>query len=137
MTFGFPGAAFLSLAGWVLVGLHLTSPAADGAESAPVVARRFDSRDSVEMATFTSEGDLAPDGSKFVVTTERGDLQRGVTAATLWVFDTAEVRHAIAAGSSITPIPLAQMSGAVSGPADHRNQVGARQRQRAFPGPTG
>jgi dienelactone hydrolase len=99
----------------ILAWATLMNQVASAAESAPAATRRFESRDSVEMASFTSGTSLSPDGSTFVITTERGVLPGGVTDATLWAFDTVKVRRAVAEGPSVTPMPLARMSGAING----------------------
>lgn len=77
-------------------------------------ARPFEVRDSIQIADFIEAPAFSPDGRHFVAVTQRGVLPQGVTEATLWLFETAAVRRAIADGSSIAPLPLARISGAIN-----------------------
>jgi dienelactone hydrolase len=97
---------------WSMLLIALTTAFASApAESA---ARPFEVRDSIEIADFVESPVFTPDGRHFVTVTQRGLLPQGVTEATLWLFETAEVRRAIADGSPISPIPLARISGAIN-----------------------
>lgn len=77
-------------------------------------ARPFEVRDSIQISDFIEAPVFSPDGRHFVTVTQRGVLPQGVTEATLWLFETAAVRRTIADGSSIAPIPLARISGAIN-----------------------
>ena len=83
------------------------------APAAPA-ARPFEVRDSIQISDFIEAPVFSPDGRHFVTVTQRGLLPQGVTEATLWLFETAEVRRTIADGSPIAPTPLARISGAVN-----------------------
>lgn len=83
------------------------------APAAPA-GRPFEVRDSIQIADFLEAPVLSPDGKHFVTVTQRGVLPQGVTEATLWLFDSAAVRRAVADGSPITPVPLARISGALN-----------------------
>lgn len=86
--------------------------------SAGAGERRFKVRDSVEMAQFTEQAIFSPDGRYFVTLTQRGLLPRGLSEATLWLFDTSTARHRIDVGSSsptIAPIALARLAAAANG----------------------
>ena len=76
--------------------------------------RPFEVRDSIQIADFIEAPVFSPDGRHFVTVTQRGVLPRGVTEATLWLFETAEVRRTVAEGSPIAPMPLARISGAIN-----------------------
>ncbi len=72
--------------------------------------RRFTLRDSIEFSSFlypgrqfgqpVSQATFSPDRSHFVVATMRGDLASGKREATMWVFDSAEVRRYLSANSN-------------------------------------
>lgn len=89
--------------------------------------RRFEVRDSIEMAYFGTpilsapddqddDAVVSPDGRHFVKLTHRGVLPGGVTEGTVWLFDTALTKRTIADPklSPPPPIPLARMSAAVN-----------------------
>jgi len=57
-------------------------------------ARPFQVRDSIQIADFIEAPVFSPDGRHFVTVTQRGVLPQGVTEATLWLFETAEVPYA-------------------------------------------
>ncbi len=76
--------------------------------------RPFEVRDSIQIADFIEAPVFSPDGLHFVAVTQRGVLPEGVTEATLWIFDTAEVRRTIADGSPISPMALARIRGAIN-----------------------
>src|SRR5262245_29848384 len=81
--------------------------------SAPA-PRPFESHDAVEMADFTEAAVFSPDARYFVTVTQPGLLPQGETEATLWLFDTAAVRRAVADASSIEPVPLARMRATIN-----------------------
>jgi dipeptidyl aminopeptidase/acylaminoacyl peptidase len=77
-------------------------------------ARPFEVSDSIQIADFVEVPAFSPDGRYFVTVTQRGLLPQGVSEATLWLFESAEVRRTIAGGSTIVPIALARISGAIN-----------------------
>src|SRR6266851_5182406 len=77
--------------------------------------RRFQVRDSVEMAYFGTpalsapddmddDAVVSPDGRHFVKLTHRGVLPQGVTEGTVWLFDTAPTKRAIV-DPKLSPLP--------------------------------
>lgn len=77
-------------------------------------ARPFEVRDSIQIADFVGAPIFSADGRYFVTVTQRGVLPEGVTEDTLWLFDTAAVRRAMADGSVIAPVPLARIEGTLN-----------------------
>lgn len=76
--------------------------------------RRFQVRDSVEMADFTGGPMFSPDGRHFVTVTQRGLLPQGTVEATLWLFDTDTVQHTVASGAPTAPVALARMNAVIN-----------------------
>lgn len=72
--------------------------------------RRFTLRDSIEFSSFlypgrqfgqpVSQATFSPDQAHFVVAAMRGDLASGKREATMWLFDSAEVRRYLSANSN-------------------------------------
>lgn len=114
----------ISLVASFLLLLDLSSAAAHETQ------RRFEVRDSVEVANFTDTGSLSPDGKWIAAVTQRGILPRGVTEATLWLFDVGAVKHAIRNGRSsepVTPVVLARLSAVINGDSgEDRGEVISR-----------
>ncbi len=88
------------------------------AVSMPDTQRRFEVRDSIEVADFTEAASLSPDGRWLVTVTQRGVLPQGVTEATVCLFDTTAVEQAIRSAHlspAVTPAVLARLSAAING----------------------
>jgi hypothetical protein len=115
---------------WYVINALLSAILASGGMWGSSVAsdtqRRFEVRDSIEMAYFGTpilsapddqddDAVVSPDGRHIVKLTHRGVSPGGVTEGTVWLFDTALTKRAIA-DSKLTPppIPLARMSAAVN-----------------------
>lgn len=84
--------------------------------------RRFEVRDSIELAEFTDGGTLSPDGKWLAVVTQRGVLPEGVTEATIWLCNTELIERAIRSNRpsiSHTPVALVRMSAAINGDGGH------------------
>jgi dienelactone hydrolase len=88
--------------------------AAWSADSALPKLRPYEVRDTVELANFTVPPTFSPDGRYFITVTERGVLPKGVTEATIWLFETAAVRQSISGGPTVRAIPIARASAAVN-----------------------
>jgi dienelactone hydrolase len=76
--------------------------------------RHFVVGDSITMSDFSEPPQFSPDGRHFVTVTQRGRLPQGDIEATLWLFDTAAVRRAIADKARVPPTVLAQMHAAIN-----------------------
>lgn len=90
--------------------------------------RRFEVRDSVEMAYFGTvassapddlddDGVFSPDGRHFIKVTHRGVLPQGVTEGTIWLFDTAAVENSLRDSKRDVPkpVPWVRVSASVNG----------------------
>jgi dipeptidyl aminopeptidase/acylaminoacyl peptidase len=89
-----------------------------GAAAPEKPQRRYEVRDSIELASFTEPGIFSPDGRWFVTVTQRGLLPEGVTEATIRLFDTAAIQRAIRAGRApvaVDHIELARFAAAING----------------------
>ena len=103
---------------WVLAALVPSLTLA--AEPSPSTQRRFEVRDSIEVAQFSEAGRLSPDGKWVIAVTQRGVLPQGVTEATVWLFDANAVRQAIRGtrpSVAVAPVVLARLSAAINGDA--------------------
>jgi dipeptidyl aminopeptidase/acylaminoacyl peptidase len=102
-----------------------------------VQKRRFTSRDSVEMSHFGTlfdseplelddDGIVSPNGRYIVKLTHRGVLPEGLTEATVWLFDAAQIRRSVSTKSVNVPapIPLVRMAAAANGMYAHFNDTG-------------
>jgi dienelactone hydrolase len=89
----------------------LAPSALAGVDNSP---RHFDVRDSIAMSDFSEAPLFSPDGRYFVTVTQRGRLPQGDIEATLWLFDTAAVRRAIADKDRVSPAVLAQMHAVIN-----------------------
>src|SRR3977135_4239804 len=78
--------------------------------------RYFTVRDSIEMATFIdpetrfgwgldAQVKLSPDQKRFAVVTTRGTLQSDEIEASLWVFNSEEVRNALLSHDTRAVVP--------------------------------
>jgi dipeptidyl aminopeptidase/acylaminoacyl peptidase len=84
--------------------------------TAQVPKRPYEVRDSIEMSEFVERAVFSPDGRWFASVTQRGLLPQGVTEATIWLFDAAEVKRAISRGGAApVPTPLTRLSAAING----------------------
>ncbi|HKE93208.1 MAG TPA: prolyl oligopeptidase family serine peptidase [Povalibacter sp.] len=99
------------VAGFLAAGVASICVAADGD------LRRFQVRDSIEMARFAEQGLFSPDGRYFATLTERGRIEQNATEATLWLFETSAVRKAIAQPdrAAVEPTVLVRMSASING----------------------
>jgi hypothetical protein len=94
--------------------------------AAPEAKRAFTVADSIELEKFVEPetalgsevGLFSPDGSQFVVVTQRGVLASNRLRATLWLFETGPVDGAAAAGEPRLPRRLAELEGSTH-PADN------------------
>lgn len=79
--------------------------------------RRFQVRDSIEMAQFAEPGLMSPDEHYIATVTKRGRIEQNVTEATIWLFDTDAVRQAINQlhPKAVEPTLLVRMSASVNG----------------------
>ena len=79
--------------------------------------RRFQVRDSIEMATFADPGLISPDQRYIATLTERGRIEQNVTEATIWLFDALSVRRAINQPNQavVAPEILVRMSALING----------------------
>jgi dipeptidyl aminopeptidase/acylaminoacyl peptidase len=88
----------------------------NGAASAQGAKRPYQVRDTVELSEFVVSGMFSPDGRWIASVTQRGVLPQGVTEGTIWLFDAAEVKRAIARRSAAPkPTALAKLSAAING----------------------
>jgi hypothetical protein len=100
----------------ILAASSLTLPAGATGDT----QRRFEVRDSIEVADFIETGSLSPDGRWLVTVTQRGVLPRGVSEATVWLFDAASIKQALRSArpaAPATPAVLARLSAAINGDA--------------------
>jgi dipeptidyl aminopeptidase/acylaminoacyl peptidase len=80
--------------------------------------RRFEVRDSIETARFSDVGILSPDGHWFATVTQRGQLPKGETEASLWLIDALSIQQDLERNATIVskaPVLLARMTGAIYG----------------------
>ena len=79
--------------------------------------RRFQVRDSIEMAQFVEPGLLSPDGRHIATLTKRGRIEQNVTEGTIWLFDTDAVRQSINLPhpKAVEPTVLVRMSAWING----------------------
>jgi hypothetical protein len=79
--------------------------------------RRFQVRDSIEMAQFAEPGLISPDERYIATLTKRGRIEQNVTEGTLWLFDTHAVRQAINQPhpKAVEPTVLVRMSASING----------------------
>ena len=79
--------------------------------------RRFQVRDSIEMARFVEPAMASPDERYIATVTERGLIEQNATEGTIWLFDAGAVSQAInhSRGAGVKPVPLVQMSATVNG----------------------
>jgi dipeptidyl aminopeptidase/acylaminoacyl peptidase len=108
--------------------LCLVGAVANLAVCAADIGRPFNVRDSVQMSYFgnlsssvpdltADDAVISPDGKHILKITHRGDLERGVTEATLWMFEVDQLRGSIRQRSSVVakPVPLLRMAAAANG----------------------
>ena len=88
-----------------------------GVKSDAKPLKRFDVRDSIQMAQFIEPGLLSPDGRHLVSVTQRGLLDQNVIEATIWLFDATAVKRSLssAAAPSATPVVLARLTASLNG----------------------
>jgi dipeptidyl aminopeptidase/acylaminoacyl peptidase len=80
--------------------------------------KRFEVRDSIEMAQFIAPALLSPDGRSIATVTQRGLLDRNALEATIWLADAAAVRNALkhsGSSQSIRPIAMARLAASING----------------------
>ena len=79
--------------------------------------RRFQVRDSIEMARFADPGLISPDERYVATLTERGRIEQNVTEGTIWLFETDAVRQAInrSHGAAVKPTVLVRMLASING----------------------
>jgi dipeptidyl aminopeptidase/acylaminoacyl peptidase len=79
--------------------------------------RRFQVRDSIEMARFAEPGLLSPDERYIATLTERGRIEQNSTEATIWLFDTSALRRAINQSdhAALKPAVLVRMAASING----------------------
>jgi dipeptidyl aminopeptidase/acylaminoacyl peptidase len=79
--------------------------------------RRFQVRDSIEMAQFAEPGLLSPDERYIATLTKRGRIDQNVTEGTIWLFETGAVRQAINQPhrKAVEPTVLVRMSASING----------------------
>ena len=98
----------------VAVVISTTTPQI-GVASEPL--RRFEVRDSIEIAQFTEPVAMSPDGRLFATVTQRGVLPEGVIKATIWQFDASSVRQVLndRRTPAVKPVELARSSASING----------------------
>lgn len=80
--------------------------------------KRFEVRDSIEMARFVEPGLVSPDGRSIATVTQRGLLDRNVLEATIWLTDTAAVKEALKHSSgppAVAPVAVARLAASING----------------------
>ncbi len=98
-------------------GVFSSLIAAICAASEPDVQRRFQVRDSIEMAKFVEPALLSPDQRYIATLTERGRVEQNAIEATIWLFDTESVLRKIAQPSHavVEPTILVRKSALING----------------------
>src|SRR6185312_11735865 len=75
----------------------------------------FDTRDAIETSNFSSDVPFSPDGRRFIVVTQRGNVPLGLSEATLWLFNTGQVQEGLRHSVFQAPVMLTRVAADVNG----------------------